>query len=257
MPKRLIYKLKIGAFNPDSIPMSRLSEYMFDLAGLLGEKDSVHFHHLEVGSTVLAVTVETEAIPKVSSRVSMLNSGDAPDDLRKIFAAIDKRLSDDNATGELRAYPDNDELGAEVILFPGRDRPKPIDYGVISERGSLDGIPMSIGGKDKTKHIKLYDGDREYTGIDCSLEVAARIAEDGCLFQKVIRLHGVGNWYRNSNGEWELKRFRVGEYEILDDTPLAETLNQLRAVSGSGWTEEEHAAEYLQRLRDDPDERPH
>ena len=257
MPKRLIYKLKIGAFSPETITMSRLSEYMSDFAGLLGEKGSVHFDHLETGSTVLAAAVDREAIPKVCARISMVNSGDAPDDLQKYFEAIDRKLFYDNATGALRVYPDDDEQGAEIIMFPGCDRPKPIDYGVISERGSLDGIPMSIGGKDKTKHIRLNDGDREYTGIDCSVEIAARIADDKCLFRKVIRLHGVGNWYRTSEGEWELKKFKVDDYEVLDDTPLAETLNQLRAVNGSGWSEEEHAAEYLQRLRGDPGESSH
>ena len=257
MPKQLIYKLKIGAFNPETMPMSRLSEYMSDLASLLGEKERVHFSGLEDGSTVLAATVEQEAIPKVIKRISTLERGDSSDDLRKHFTAIDKRLADDNAIGALRAYADDDDVGQNVVHFPGCERPKPIDYGVISERSSLDGIPMSIGGKDKTKHIRLHDGDREYSGIDLTADLASRISDEKCLFRKVIRLHGVGNWHRNVDGEWELKKFRVEEYEILEDTPLAETLNQLRAVKGSGWTEEEHAQEYLQSLRSNPDESAH
>ena len=230
---------------------------MFDLAGLLGEKEFVHFDHLEEGSTVLAAVVDKEAIPKVGERIAALERGDAPDDLRKYFTSIDSRLSQDNANGALRAYADHDEDGADVILFPGCERPKPMDYGVISERGSIDGIPISIGGKDRTKHIRLHDGEQEYTGIDLTVELAAKISDEQCLFRKVIRLHGAGSWYRTLDGEWELRKFKVDDYEVLDDTSLAETLNQLRAVNGSGWSEDEHAQEFLEGLRGGPDVRTH
>ena len=99
MPKRLTYKFTIGAFNPDTIPMSRLSEYMPDLASLLGEPSSVHFSNLETGSTVLSVTVGTEAIPKVSERIAQVSSGYIPDEIKKHFDGLDMRLAADNATG--------------------------------------------------------------------------------------------------------------------------------------------------------------
>ncbi len=127
MPKRLTYKFTIGAFNPETIPMSRLSEYMSDLAVLLGEPSSVHFSGIESGSTVLRVDVDTEAIPKVAQRVEQVASGEVPDEIRKHVDALDKRLEEDNATGSLAACTDDDEASAHVVTFPGCERPKLIE----------------------------------------------------------------------------------------------------------------------------------
>lgn len=259
MPKQLIYKLKIGAFKPDTIPMQRLSEYMSDLAGLLGESNSVHFVKLEEGSTVLNALVENEAIPKISDRLASINHGEASEDLRKAFDTLDKRLASDNATGSLKAYFDTENDGAVVLEFPGCERPKPIDYGVIKERGALDGIPVSITGRDKSKHAQLVDGSTVHTGITMSEELAIKIMDEQCVYRKVIRLHGMGRWHRDEEGEWKLDGFKADDFEILEDTPLRETLLQLRAVPDSGWSEIEDPLGYLNNLRSDPesDERLH
>ena len=99
MPKRLTFKFTIGAFNPETIPMSRLSEYMSELASLLGEPSSVHFSGIESGSTVLRVHVDTEAIPKVTRRLEQATSSVVPNEIKKHLDALDKRLDEDNATG--------------------------------------------------------------------------------------------------------------------------------------------------------------
>ena len=44
--------------------MSRLAEYMGELARFLGRSEQVHFVRLEEGSTVLVQTVEREAMPE-------------------------------------------------------------------------------------------------------------------------------------------------------------------------------------------------
>lgn len=256
MPKRLIYKFRIGAWNPDTIPMSRLSAYMSDLAALLGEDSSVHFSGLEDGSTVLRAEVETEAIPKVSDRVEGIRRGDVSGDVQKYFAALDRRLAEDNATGTLSAYPD-DEGGAVILQFPGCERPKPVDYGVVKERGSLDGVPVSIGGRDQTSHIILQDGDKTRSRIDLSREHAMELTDAKCLYRKTVRLNGVGWWHRTAAGDWELKRFRVDDYEILGDAPLSEVVGHLRSVQGSGWEDIEDPDTFLKELRSDPNERPH
>lgn len=259
MPKQLIYKLNIGAYKPDTIPMQRLSEYMSDLANLLGEASSVHFVELEEGSTILNVAVENEAIPKVEDRLAAFGRGEASDDLRKIFDSLDRRLAADNATGSLQAYVNNVPVSAVILEFPGCNRPKPIDYGVIKERGAVDGIPVSIAGRDKSKHAQLVDGSDVYTGITMSEELATKIMDSQCVFRKVIRLHGMGRWHRDEDGEWNLKSFKADDFEILDDTPLRETILQLREVSGSGWSKLDDPMDYLNRLRSepDPDERLH
>lgn len=260
MPKHLIYKLKIGAFKPETIPMQRLSEYMSDLAAILGEANSVHLRDLEEGSTVVNVLVETEAIPKVTGRVASIDRGEAPDDLRKAFDALDKRLAADNATGELVAVSDDaSPEGAIVLNFPGCERRKPINYGSIKERSSLDGIPVSITGRDASKHVQLIDGSTLHTRIDMNEALAIRLMDEKCVYRKIIRVHGTGRWHRDEDGEWVLDSFKADDFEILEDTPLRETLLQLRAVQGSGWSEVEDPIAYLHDLRSEPepDERLH
>jgi len=45
------YRFKIDAYTPDTMPMSRLAEYMRELSEMLGEPSAVHFERLEPGST--------------------------------------------------------------------------------------------------------------------------------------------------------------------------------------------------------------
>lgn len=255
MPKRLIYKLKIDAYSPDSIPMKRLAEYMSDLAALLGEPDSVHFLELEAGSTVVSALVETEAIPKVSSRIQEVEKDDAPKELRKTYDSLDKRLASDNATGNLTAVAD-DLQEAQMIRFPGIERPRPLDYGPVREYGTLDGIPISITGRDKTKHIQLSDHGSIHTGISMSEALAIRIMDEQCVYRKVIRLRGVGRWLRDENGEWQVESFRVEDFEILESNPLRETIEKIRSMP-SDWDEIDDPASFLRDLTEDPDERLH
>ena len=259
MPKHLIYKLKIGAFKPETIPMQRLSEYLSDLAEILGEANSVHLRDLEEGSTVVNVLVETEAIPKVTNRVQSISRGEAPDDLRKAFDTLDKRLAADNATGSLVAVSDIEQSGTVVLNFPGCERPKPINYGSIKERGTLDGIPVSITGRDASKHVQLTDGSTLHTRIDMNEALAIRLMDEKCVYRKVIRVHGMGRWHRDDEGEWVLDSFKADDFEVPEDTPLRETLLQLRSVQGSGWSEVDDPIEYLHDLRNEsePDERLH
>ena len=63
------YRLKIDVFSVDSLPMSRLAEYMAELAVRLGERERVHFSHLEAGSAVLVSDIEPVALLEVEERV--------------------------------------------------------------------------------------------------------------------------------------------------------------------------------------------
>ncbi|MEM9624331.1 MAG: hypothetical protein AAF993_22010 [Pseudomonadota bacterium] len=255
MPKHLIYKLNIdGSYKPGTIPMQRLSEYMADLAMLLGEPSSVHFDRMEEGSAVLVATIDEPAIPKVTQRVMSIGRGEAPDDLRKVFVQLDKRLADDNAVGSLSAFPDDDS-GAVVLSFPGKERPKPIDYGLIRQQGTIEGVPVRVGGQDKTAHLILEDRNQTYSRINLTREQASKIGH--YLYTKVIRLHGSGSWRRDENGQWQLERFRVDRFEVLDEVPVREVLDRIRSVEGSGWKDVEDPASMLQDLRDGPDKRPH
>ena len=215
------YQLRIDAYTPDSIPMSRLAEYLADLAQLMGYSKSVHFVRLEQGSTNIVHKVDAEDVPKVENRLRAVAQHDAPDDVMKAFRRLDARLASDNAVGALSGAE-----GTNVLSFPGRERPKPLEYGAFRQRSTIQGMLMRIGGRDKTAHATIQDGDIHYSGIELSHDLARQLSH--YLYGKPLRLHGSGRWNRTTEGEWELLQFTVESFEVLDDSPLSSTLSELR-----------------------------
>ena len=254
LTERLTYELKFNAYSPATIPMSRLSEYMSDMAGILGETTSVHFSTLKQGSTLLQAAIDKEAIPKVAARLRSWHAGSPPPDLVKAYKSLDKLLYDDNAVGTLTAFSDDEPAGAVIVRFPGCERPRVVDYGIIRERGSLEGVPVSVVGRDATKHMQLVDGTTHVTGISMSQELAIKIMDAKCVYRKVIRLQGTGRWQRDDEGQWQLVEFKADDFEILDDSPLSQTIQRVRAIKGSEWTDTADPMRVLEEIRGEADD---
>lgn len=242
------YRLEIDVFSVDSLPMARLAEYMAELAALLGERERVHFSHLEKGSAVLVSNIEPVAFPKVAERVSQVREGSAPKDAMQAYKNIDGMLAKDGAVAVLLAPGESN-----VIEFLGRLRPKPVRYGPFREVGTLDGRIIRIGGRDETIPVWLKDGDIVYNCNVRGEEVARRLAP--YYLNGIVRLHGSGKWVREENGIWKLEQFDVSEFEVLDDSPMTEVVGKLRAVEGSTWHESEDALSDILGLRRDERDR--
>jgi hypothetical protein len=242
------YRLQIDVFSVDSLPMARLAEYMAELAVLLGERERVHFSHLEEGSAVLVSTVEPVAFPKVEERVACVGRGDGPKDAMQAYKNIDNLLAKDGAVAVLIAPSQS-----KVIEFPGRTRPKPVRYGPFREVGTLDGRIIRIGGRDETIPVWLKDGDVEYHCNVRGEEVARRLAP--YYLNGIVRLHGSGKWVREENGSWTLQQFDISDFEVLDDSPMIDVVGKLRAVEGSTWHESDDALSDILGLRRDERDR--
>ncbi len=224
------YGFKIdGAYTPETLPLERLGDYIAALAKLLGEKANVHFGSVETGSVVLKARIDEPAAPKVRERLEQVQAGGGPHDARTAFAEIDDYLRKDNAVGSLS------HGGAVVLPFPGRDRPEPLVFGPFREDGTIDGVLIRVGGKDDTVPVNLRDGGIVHTGLFCTPEIARRIAPH--LFGPTLRVHGTGTWIRTGAGAWELQRFKIMDFEVLEDAPLLEVVGKLRKVKGSDWSD--------------------
>ena len=211
-----------------TIPMARLAGYMTELAKLLGENEHVHFEGVEEGSVRALIRVEEPAAPKVRERVARVHAGDGPDDAMRAFTKLDAMLAEDNATGHLAASD-----GAEIIPFPGKNREPRASFGPFAQEGTLEGEIVSLRGKDETIHVILRDGPVEYSGCETTPDIGRRLSQ---YFRNgVIRLSGTGTWFRDGDGCWELRRFRIKAFEPLDDTPLTEVVAKLRATPGNEW----------------------
>ena len=222
------YRLHIDAYTPATIPMARLARYMQGFADLLGHEAAVHFDHLEEGSTQLVTRIDFEDVPKVRARLDRLARGEGDSESLKAREEIDRLLAEDNATG----FIEDDASNAKVIAFPGATRPKPQRYGPFNQEGSLDGLIVSVGGTDATKHVQLQNGDTKYTGLETDQEMARRLARH--LFEPV-RVFGTGRWLREEDGMWTLRSFKVRDFTVLREESLREAVEGLRAVEGSDW----------------------
>lgn len=235
------FRFTIDAFTPDTFPMSRLAEYMADLARLLGEVERVHFLRLEDGSTALVHSIEPEAVPVVRQRVQSVTSDDVPKDVAKACTRLNRLLAEDNAIGSLRESESD-----EVVEFPGREQQELVTYGALSQPGVLDGELIRIGGRDETVPVHIRDGDAIHI-CNTNREIARRLAVH--LYGTTLRVQGIGRWERDADEGWSLRRFNINEFQVLSDALLSEVVGQLQGVEGSDWKNLDDPSAELEQLR--------
>jgi len=208
--------------------MERLAEYMLQFAKLLGEPEHVHFIDVNAGSAVLRARVEEVVLSKVERRLSEALRGQGDVVALKALQSLDDLLAEDNAVGQLL-----DDGGAEIIAFPGRNRPKPLEYGPFREDGVLEGMIIKIGGKGASVPIWLQDGETVYKNCTARRPLARKLAKH--YDAGLLRVSGSGSWMRLATGAWLMRSFEIKDFEVLDDAPLAEVIRRLHGVEGSDW----------------------
>jgi hypothetical protein len=220
------YRFQMDAYAPETLPLGRLAGYLEELATLLGEGKFVHLLRLEPGSTVIVSRIDAEAVPKVRERTAAVQRGEGPPDAMRAYGRINRLLREDNGAGVLF-----EETGAEVIRFPGREDERP-EFTLVPQQGELDGEVVRVGGVGESVPVMLQAGGQTLTGIYAKRSVAKPLARH--LFEPV-RLYGTGRWNRSADGDWQLERFVVDRFEVLDERSLSSLVLALRAVPGSEW----------------------
>ncbi len=234
------YRFQIDAFTPETIPMSRLAEYLKDLACVLGQEKNVHLKKIEGGSTVPVMLVEWEAEPKIRERLRAIKHKEAPAEALQAAKDIDRKLAEDNAKGALI-----DPVGAKVINFPGRESETKLEFGPISQSGSFQGIPIRVGGENDPVPVHLEDGQQKYIVL-MRRALAKELAP--YLFTNVIRVEGNGRWTRRADGEWEMLSFNATAFKVIEDADIRRNIADLRAVPAD-WKNLEDPLGALERIR--------
>ena len=219
----------IDVFSPETIPMSRLAEYLHELAALYGSQACVHFKEVRKGSAVLHAHVECDAIASVESRLRLANTIAAPDDVRRAYHNINGMLKSDHAVGQI-----NLPTSALILVFPGRDTAVQKTYRV-KEAGVLDGVVIRIGGKDQTIPVWLKDADGTVHKCEANSEMARELVQH--YLSLPVRVTGNGDWLRGENGLWTLEKFKITGWELLDETPISDILNAARLTKGNSWND--------------------
>jgi len=216
-------RFRIGAYTPKTIPMGRLGQYMAELGAMLGEPSEVHFTKLESGSTIIVHKVKDEALPKVVERVEKVRRGEAEVVYLNAFRALNRQLKEDNGSATLRVKGTRSPL----LVFPGRDTPVPTLNEPVVQSGSIDGQLISIGGKDETVPVRIQDNDVVYKGTT-TRAIARQLAQH--LYGGPLRVIGEGKWWRSDEGVWTLEMFRILSFDILDERPMSELVEELRRI---------------------------
>ena len=173
---------------------------------------------MESGSPVAVQHVEQDYGPLLRERLSVANSAkNIPDAME----SLNRCLAQDDAPGRLR-----DDRGAEIIHFPGRDKPPPRTFDPFKQLCTFDGVLIRVGGKkDDTVPVHLQAGTTIHI-CNSTRDMARRLAPH--LYQGTLRVWGEGLWERESNGHWKLIRFDISKFEQLDDRPLTKWCNGCR-----------------------------
>jgi len=128
------YRFEIDAYTPETIPLMRLSQYLSDLARMMGETASVHLDRIEKGSTVPVIRIDWEAEPKVRDRLRAVRFNDGPLEAQKAYKEINRKLVQDNANGVLI-----DPSKSKVVRFLGRDAANQPEFGPIRQNAAFQG----------------------------------------------------------------------------------------------------------------------
>lgn len=246
MAEGQIYRFKIDAYTPETMPMSRLAEYMADLAIILGERAAVHFVGLDGGSTVLIHKVDAEAVPKVRERVALVRRGDGAPDAMVGLRNLNRRLREDAGKASLM------EETAEVLIFPGLGAVVPDVFSPFNQNGALDGTVIRVGGRGLVVPVHIDAGPVVYTQCQATRELAKRLAIH--LFTGELRVTGQGRWHIDRQGTWILDSFTIRDFEQLDSTPLTTVVAALREAPGSDWGSSKDPWAVLNDMRREADE---
>lgn len=225
--KPVEYVLLIDVFKPETLPMARLAEYLAALAKMFGHPDHTHFVRVEPGSAKLRAAIEAVDAPKVATRLDGVRIGEGPKDALAAKQALEDLLANDNAVGTL-TEGDSDRI---VMAFIGRNRPKPMTFPPFREDTSIDGQLVAIGGRGNTAYATLQDGEIYHVGVTMPRALARDLAK--LLYGPPVRMHGNGRFERQADGAWKMADFRVERYDVLDDRPVREVLEQVRGLAGN------------------------
>lgn len=241
------FKFEIKAYSPATMPMARLARYLDILAKILGETKSVHLIRVDQGSTAPVLTIDWEAVPKIKKRTSEVRNNEGPAEVQAARRDIEKCLAEDNAQ-----YGDLVEMssGARVVRFPGASRSPRLEYGPFSQQGTLDGIPIVVGGENDPVPVHLDGNGRVYNCIAIR-EIAKNIGAH--LFTNPIRVTGDGRWFRDPDGDWMMKRFKIDSFIPLSVESFKKSTERLQSIDAK-WKHEPDPIGDLIALREEEEE---
>ena len=126
------------------------------------------------------------------------------------------------------------------------------EYGPFSQPGTLDGVPIVIGGENDPVPVHLQDRKTIYNCL-ASRTIAKEIGQ--FLFTVPIRVSGLGRWVRTPDGVWVLRRFMIANFHELRAESVPDATARLRAIRAE-WKDRTDPIADLVDIRDAEEGRP-
>ncbi|RYG89026.1 MAG: hypothetical protein EON59_02425 [Alphaproteobacteria bacterium] len=214
----------IPGHTPETMPLNRLLEYLQQISLVLGSPEKLHLVAIRESSTMPVFHTDLPTALMVRERAHRVQRGDGTKRQVDGLNQIRRMLRDDGASDRPALLRSTQSIFLQINAAP-----KETSLSGIRQSGSIDGALIKIGGAGESAAIQLQDLDgRIISGFTAKRSVAKELAHH---MWDPVRLHGVGQWARNDDGEWALERMQVNSFEPLVDESVAVTLGKLRGAN--------------------------
>jgi hypothetical protein len=214
----------IPGHTPETMPLSRLLDYLQQICLVLGTSDKLHLIAVRESSCAPVFHTDVHTALIVKDRAYRLQRGDGTKRQIDGLNHIKRMLREDGVSDRPALLRSPNSVFLQIDAAP-----KETALSGIRQSGSVDGAVIKIGGASENATIQLQDLDGKIiSGFTAKRSVAKELAHH---MWEPVRLHGIGQWGRSDEGEWALEKMHVNSFEPLEDESVAVTLGKLRSAS--------------------------
>lgn len=213
----------IPGHTPDTMPLSRLLEYLEQMSVVLGEADKLHLVAIRESSCAPVFHVDRETAVRAKANAHRVQRGDGTKKQVDAYNSVRRMLRRDGAWKRPALL-----RSAQAVVLQIDAAPEETLLTGIRQASSFDGALIKIGGAGDNASIQLQDmAGKIVSGFTAKRGLAKDLAHH---MWDPVRLFGVGQWGRSEDGDWAMERMQVQSFDLLQDESLGETLSKLRAV---------------------------
>lgn len=228
MSNRRRHVFKIESLSREILAMRDLAAYITDLAELLGNHESVHCQEIREGSVEIVFDVESPSMEPVVERMLDARHPAGEPTARNAYRSLNRRLKRDGSSGVI--VEQTETAPRTLIEIPGIREGAGDRLPILWEAGTVDGTPAGVGGRRLDPAwvpVRIVDSE---TVVNCEARppTAIRIARH--FLTAPIRASGKGKWVHDDGKGWQLEKFRIEQFDLLDSRPAAELVREMREL---------------------------
>lgn len=214
----------IPGYTPDTMPLNRLLDYLQQISLVLGSPEKLHLVAVRESSCAPVFHTDIATALAVKERAHRVQRGDGTKRQIDSLNQIRRMLREDGISKRPALLRSTKSIFLQIDAAPTE-----MTLSGIRQSSSVDGALIKIGGAGENASIQLQDLDGKIiSGFTAKRSIAKDLAHH---MWDPVRLHGVGQWGRDSEGDWSLERMQVNSFELLEDESLAVTLGKLRGAN--------------------------